>query len=76
MRIAIDINKKLGGTRAYGKMFMIQKQKPIIEINLQSLDNKLTKTFIILGLKLIKEKKRKAKMSLILILKLDKNYTT
>lgn len=35
MRIAIDINKKVGGTRAYGTFSTTQKQKQTTEIDLQ-----------------------------------------
>jgi hypothetical protein len=36
MRIAIDINKKVGGTRAYGNFTLTQRPRPILAIDSQS----------------------------------------
>jgi hypothetical protein len=61
MKIAIDINKKVGGTRAYGTRFLIQKPSPTTAIASSSSATTSTKTSTSSGPNWKNDKKRKEK---------------
>lgn len=72
MKIAIEVNKKTGGTRAYGNTSSMQKQKRTVEISLLLLDSILVKTSTLYAPNLTKGNGRRGKMRPSLTLKSGK----
>ena len=60
MKIAIDINKKVGGTRAYGNSIVTQKPNLMPEIDFQSSKTTSIRTFIMLKQNQKKDKEEEA----------------
>ena len=60
MRIAMDVNKKVGGTRAYCNNCLTKKPKPTTEIDLSSSEMPYTRIFTSLRLNWRKERRKRA----------------